>query len=78
LETSPPILTRIIDLACGPLAERLERKRLPATMRVHPDVFACIRELRAREMADGYPLMFLGMELAPDPGLAPEGFAFVD
>lgn len=78
MEHAPPNLTTIIDRACGPLAERLNRKRLPSTMRVHPDVFACIRELRSREMADGYPLMFLGMELAPDAGLALDGFAFVD
>jgi hypothetical protein len=72
------MLTRIIDRACGPLAERLEIKRLPSAMRVHPDVFACVREIRAREIADGYPLMFLGMELAPDANLALEEFAFVD
>lgn len=78
MESSSLMLTRIIDRACGPLAARLERKRLPSAMRVHPDVFASIRSMRAREIADGYPLMFLGMELAPDAGLALEDFAFVD
>jgi hypothetical protein len=77
LETSP-ILTRIIDQACGPLAERIEEQRMPAIMRVHPTVFGHIRDIRAREVADGYPLMFLGMELAPDARLTLEGFAFVD
>jgi hypothetical protein len=77
LETSP-ILTRIIDQACGPLAERIEEQRMPAIMRVHPTVFGYIRDIRAREVADGYPLMFLGMELAPDTRLTLEGFAFVD
>jgi len=78
LESPPPALTRIIDRACGPLADSLERKRPPATMRVHPDVFACIRAMREREIAEGYPLMFLGMELAPDASLALEDFAFAD
>lgn len=78
MESSSLMLTRIIDRACGPLSERLENKQLPSTMRVHPDVFACIRDIRAREIADGYPLMFLGMELSPDVGLALEDFAFVD
>jgi hypothetical protein len=77
METSP-ILTRIIDQACGPLAARIEERRMPAVMRVHPTVFGRIRDIRAREIADGYPLMFLGMELAPDAGLPLEGFAFVD
>jgi hypothetical protein len=77
LETSP-MLTRIIDQACGPLAERIEEQRMPAIMRVHPTVFGRIRDIRAREVADGYPLMFLGMELAPDARLPLEGFAFVD
>jgi hypothetical protein len=77
LETLP-ILTRIIDQACGPLAERIEEQRMPAIMRVHPSVFGHIRDIRAREMADGYPLMFLGIELAPDARLPLEGFAFVD
>ena len=40
---------------------------MPAIMRVHPSVFGHIRDIRAREVADGYPLMFLGMELAPTP-----------
>jgi hypothetical protein len=61
LETSP-ILTRIIDQACSPLAERIEDQRMPAIMRVHPTVFGRIRDIRAREVADGYPLMFLGID----------------
>ena len=72
------MLTRIIDQACGPLAERIEEQRMPAIMRVHPTVFGRIRDIRAREVADGYPLMFLGTELAPDARLPLEGFAFVD
>lgn len=75
---TPLILTRIIDQACGPLAQRIEEQRMPATMRVHPSVFGYIRNIRAREVADGYPLMFLGMELAPDARLPLDGFAFVD
>jgi hypothetical protein len=78
MDRSDLTLTRIIDRACGPLAERLERRRLPAAMRVHPDVFDCVRELRAREMIDGYPLMFLGMELAPDATLGPDEFVFTN
>jgi hypothetical protein len=73
-----PLLTTIIDRACGPLAERIEQRRMPALMRVHPAVFERIRELRAREIADNYPLMFLGMELAADSDLPLEGFAFAD
>ena len=71
-------LTRIIDEACGPLAAGLGGKRLPRLMRVHPEVFEVIRDIRARELADGYPLMFLGLELAPDAGLPRDGFAFAD
>ena len=73
-----PLLTRIIDYACGPLAERIEQRRMPALMRVHPDVFARIRELRETEIVNGYPLMFLGMELEADGALALEGFEFAD
>ncbi len=73
-----PLLTIIIDRACGPLAERIEQRRMPALMRVHPAVFARVRELRETEIVDGYPLMFLGMELEADGGLALEGFEFAD
>jgi hypothetical protein len=75
---SSPLLTPLIDRACGPLAARLERGRPPRLMRVHPEVFASIRDLRARELADGYPLMFLGVELTPEDSLPLDGFAFVD
>jgi hypothetical protein len=73
-----PLLTIIIDRACGPLAERIEQRRMPALMRVHPAVFARVRELRETEIVNGYPLMFLGMELEADGGLALEGFEFAD
>ena len=73
-----PLLTPIIDLACGPLAARLENASMPRGMRVHPDVFACIRELRERELADGHPLMFLGLELTPDATLPRDGYAFAE
>ena len=51
---------------------------MPALMRVHPAVFARIRELCETEIANDYPLMFLGMELEADGGLPLEGFAFAD
>jgi hypothetical protein len=75
---SQPLLTPLIDLACGPLAQRMERHRPPRLMRVHPEVFACVRDMRARELADGYPLIFLGLELAPEATLPIDGFEFVD
>ncbi len=78
MDISPPFLTAIIDRACGPLSARLSEQRLPAIMRVNPKVFATVRSIRAREIADGYPLMFLGMELQSDAGLPLEGFTFVD
>jgi hypothetical protein len=71
-------LTPIIDRACGSLQARLDDNRPPRVMRVHPDVYAIVRELRARELADGYPLMFLGLELAPDALLPRDGFAFAN
>jgi hypothetical protein len=73
-----PLLTIIIDRACGPLAQRIKQRRMPALMRVHPAVFARIRELRETEILNGYPLMFLGMELEPDGALPLEGFEFAD
>jgi hypothetical protein len=75
MEISPQ-LTMVIDRACGPLAERIEQRRMPALMRVHPVVFARIWELRQTEIANDYPLMFLGMELEADGGVPLEGFEF--
>jgi hypothetical protein len=75
---SPPFLTRIIDQACGSLSGRPERRPLPRLMRVHPQVFASVTEIRAREIADGYPLIFLGMELVAEGSLPLEGFDFVE
>jgi hypothetical protein len=74
---SSPFLTRIIDQACGSLSDRLAHP-LPRLMRVHPEVFASVTDIRARELADGYPLIFLGMELVAEASLPLEGFEFVD
>jgi hypothetical protein len=73
-----PLLSTILDRACGPLAERIEQGRTPALMRVHPAVFERIRALREREIADNDALMLLGIELAADADLPLEGFAFAD
>lgn len=75
---SSPMLTRIIDRACGPLTERIERSRMPSRMLLHPATFACIEALREREVVDGYPLMFLGIELCASTTVALEGFEFED
>jgi len=47
-------------------------------MGVHPTVFECIKAIRSREIADGYPLMFLGMELVESENLPVDGFEFLD
>ena len=47
-------------------------------MRVHPSVYGRIGAIRVREIEDGYPLMFLGMELVACEKVAIEGFEFVD
>jgi hypothetical protein len=51
---------------------------MPALMRVHPAVFARLRELRETEIVNGYPLMFLGMELEADDGLPLDCLEFAD
>jgi hypothetical protein len=73
-----PVLTRLIDHACGPLAERIEQSSMPGRMRVHRSVFECVEAIRAREITDGYPLMFLGMELVASENVPVDGFEFVD
>jgi hypothetical protein len=72
------MLTRITDKACGPLAERIEQSRMPSKMRVNPAVFDSIQALRTREIADGYPLLFLGMELVASEAVPADDFEFVD
>jgi hypothetical protein len=74
----PILLTELIDHVCPPLRERIAQSRMPREMRVHSSVFDCIRVIRARELADGYPLMVLGMELTASESLPPDGFEFVD
>jgi hypothetical protein len=51
---------------------------MPSKMRVNPAVFDCIRNLRTREIADGYPLLFLGMELVASEAVPADDFEFVD
>jgi hypothetical protein len=75
---SPLTLTRIIDSACGPFADRLAQARAPRRILVHPEAFAAIAGIRAREMADGLPLMLLGMELASAASVPVDGFEFED
>ena len=69
----PIRLTELIDHICPPLRERIAQSRMPREMRVHRSVFECIRSIRAREVANGYPLMFLGMELRLRMGCRPTG-----
>ena len=74
-----PVLTRIIDHACGPLRERLERREAPPRrMLVHPDAFDVIAAIRRQEIVDGLPLMLLGLELAPAETVPMDGYAFED
>jgi hypothetical protein len=74
----PPLLTQIIDRACTPLVERIRHSRMPREMRVNPRVFDSISSIRAGEMADGYPLMFLGMELSASEAIPVDGFELID
>lgn len=74
----PIRITDLIDLVCPPLRERICQSRMPRELRVHSSVFDAIRAIRAQEMIDGYPLMFLGMELSASDALAPEGFELID
>jgi hypothetical protein len=74
----PIRLTELIDQICPPLRERIAQSRMPREMRVHQSVFDCIRSIRAREIANGYPLMFLGMELSVSDKLPADGFELID
>jgi hypothetical protein len=74
----PMRLTDLIDLVCPPLRERIWQSRMPRELRVHSSVFEAIRAIRVREITDGYPLMFLGMELSASEALPPGGFELVD
>jgi len=47
----------------------------PSELRVHPDVYARITALRAREMRAGVPLLVLGTDVVTDPDLTWDGFA---
>ena len=73
-----PLLTEIIDHVCPPLVERIRQSRMPREMHVSPQVFDCISAIRAREIADGYPLMVLGMELISSDRVAGDGFELID
>jgi hypothetical protein len=72
------MLTLIIDHLCGPLAERIEQGRMPHRIRVNPEAFEAIAAIRARETADGQPLLLLGLELEPSASIAPDDFRFAD
>ncbi|MAM59947.1 hypothetical protein [Maritimibacter sp. UBA3975] len=66
----------IIDEAC-PAAVQAERQgRLPTRMFVHPVIFNGISEIRRDEIANGFPLILLGMFLEVDPDLPRDGFRF--
>ena len=72
------LLTEIIDRVCPPLVERIRQSRMPREMHVNPQVFDCISAIRAGEIADGYPLMVLGMELISSDRVTVDGFELVD
>ena len=50
------------------------KTQFPAELRVSSRVYECFTGLRARELADGLPLLVLGTEVTEDRGLASAEF----
>src|SRR5882724_5099464 len=74
---APMLLTDIFDRVCPPLIALIEQQRMPSRMHVHPTVYSCISLIRENEIAAGYPLMVLGMELVADADVPVNGFQLV-
>ncbi|MFN3145611.1 MAG: hypothetical protein ACE368_10265 [Paracoccaceae bacterium] len=64
----------ILDRACPAATQAERRGQLPARIFVNPAVYDRIAEIRRDEIANGYPLLLLGMYLEADASLAETEF----
>lgn len=68
----------LLDKASTELLRMEEESRLPSAMRVHPDMYGVMADIRKREIADGFPLLVLGMPVRPDDSLEMHDYQLVD
>jgi len=64
----------LLDRACEEIAARGKALDHGSRLIVHPLVYQCVAQIRAKEMAQGCPLLLLGLELAPSEDISPSDF----
>ncbi|MPZ57410.1 MAG: hypothetical protein GEU91_13090 [Rhizobiales bacterium] len=66
----------LLDQLCSEIVSRggLE---LGTRLIVHPQVHRCVAESRPQEVAQGFPLMLLGLELTASEAVPPSSFKIV-
>jgi hypothetical protein len=64
----------VLDAASAELLALEQQGRYPAELRVSSRVYETFTSLRARELADGLPLLVLGTEVTQDRELGPAEF----
>ena len=62
-------LARVIDRAGLQILELSARGERVTAIRVSPEAYEAIAQARAREVANGYPLLLLDLELIADSDL---------
>lgn len=62
-------LSVVVERACTEIWNAWEEEATATTLRVNPGVYDAVAVARPGEVARGYPLMLLGLELVPDDGV---------
>ena len=67
----------LLDRACEEIAARGSALDHGSRLIVHPLVYQCVAQTRPKEMAQGCPLLLLGLELAPSEDVSLSDFKIV-
>lgn len=67
----------ILDRASSELLTLEEQRQFPSGMQVAPQMFALMTQVRKREMDLGFPLLVLGLSVAPDASLGPDDYRLI-
>lgn len=73
----PGGFAHFLDRASTELLRLEEENRLPEGLQVHPAMYELMAGVRRRELADGYPLLVLGLPVEADEALSAQDYRIV-
>jgi hypothetical protein len=73
----PTGVADFLDRASSELLRLEEQNDFPAGLRVHPEMFDLMAGLRKKELDEGFPLLVLGLPVAPEASLGADEYRLI-